>query len=202
MADTNENDTDALKMLADVKAMIARTRSTVVDRSSHFFLWGLLVIAACLWVYTSGRTDSGQGAWLPWAILMPLGAVTSCILIARDRRRSHVHTYAEHTYDGIWLATGLGAAVLVFGNLFFHYFPPEAIYVLVSVLAGVAVYASGHIMGLLSFRIGGVFWWCGAAAMMLLPVVYHPLIMAGAIIPGYLIPAVILKNHVRRTHRE
>jgi hypothetical protein len=44
-----------------------------------------------------------------------------------------------------------------------------------------------------SLKIGGLFWWGGAAAMMLIPLEYHPLVMAIVIIPGHVIPGFSLK---------
>lgn len=197
MEKAREQDPEALKMLAIAREMIARTRSTVVDRSASYFLWGALVFVACISSYILEQRDPGQDIWLPWAILMPLGGVVSVILMNRNQKRAHVQTYAEHTYDGVWLATGIAAAVIVFGNPILHYFPPRATYVLVSILAGIAVFSSGHIMGLLSFKLGGLSWWCGAVIMMLLPDKYHPLIMASAVIPGYIIPGYLLWRSVR-----
>lgn len=197
MENSAEQNSDPLAMLATAHEMIARTKSTVVDRSFYYFLWGLLVCLACLMTFVLGQRDPQQVAWLPWAILMPLGAIVSAIRLGKNRKHAHVQTYAEHTYDGVWLATGLGAAVIVLGNPIVRYFPPQAIYVLLSILIGIAVYSSGHIMELLSFKLGGLLWWCGAVVMMLLPDKVHPLIMAAVIIPGYIVPGYLLWRSVR-----
>ncbi len=197
MENSREQDSDAQKMLAIASEMIARTKSTVVDRSAFYFVWGALLFVACILTYILEQRDPGRDIWLPWAILMPIGGIISVILMGRHRNRAHVQTHSEHTYDGVWLATGIAAAVIVFGNPILHYFPPRATYVLISILAGIAVYSSGHIMGLLSFKMGGLSWWYGAVIMMLLPDKYYPLIMASIVIPGYLIPGYLLWRSVR-----
>ncbi len=202
MENSPEKSLNALKMLATANEMIARTKSTVVDRSSSYFVWGALLFIACISTYILEQRDPGRDIWLPWAILMPIGGVVSVIIMNRNRNRSHVQTYAEHTYDGVWLASGIAAAIIVIGNPILHYFPPRATYVLISILAGIAVYSSGHIMELLSFKLGGLSWWCGAVTMMLLPDKYHPLIMAGVVIPGYLIPGYLLWRSVRSVNAE
>lgn len=197
MENAREQDSDALKMLAIASDMIARTKSTVVDRSAYYLVWGALLFVACISTYILELRAPGREVWLPWAILMPIGGIVSGVLTIRHRNRAHVQTYAEHTYDGVWLATGIAAAVILFGNPIVHYFPPRATYVLISLLAGIAVYSSGHIMGLLSFKLGGLSWWCGAVIMMLLPDKYHPLIMASIVIPGYLVPGYLLWRSAR-----
>jgi hypothetical protein len=202
MENQNERETEALRILATAKEMIARTKFTVVDRSTFYFLWGALVFVASISSYILEQRDPGRDIWLPWAILMPFGGIVSGILMGRKRSRSHVQTYAEHTYDGVWLSTGLAAAIIVFGNPILHYFPPRATYVLISILAGLAVYSSGHIMGLVTFKLGGLSWWCGAVIMMIFPDKYHPLIMASVVLPGYLLPGYLLRRSVRSQHAE
>jgi len=133
---------------------------------------------------------------------MPLGAIISAIRLGRDRKRSRIRTHAEHSYDGVWLATGIWAAVITLGNPIFQYFPPQAIHVLISILVGIAVYSSGHIMGLLSFKIGALLWWSAAMIMMLVPDNFHSLIMAAAIIPGYILPGYLLRRSVRSMRTE
>ncbi len=202
MENPHDREAEALKMLATAKEMIARTKSTVVDRSAYYFLWGTLVFVACISTYLLEQRNPERDIWLPWAILMPLGGIVSGFLMGRSRHRTHVQTYAEHYYDGVWLATGLAAAIIVFGNPILHYFQPQAVYVLISLLTGTAVYSSGQIMGLLTFKLGGLCWWCGALVMMIFPNVSHPLIMACVIIPGYILPGYLLRRSVRSLRTE
>jgi hypothetical protein len=188
---------DAQQELQIVSEMIQRTKQTVVDRGAFFLLWGVLVSLACSVTFTLSELDHESLIWVPWAILMPIGAIISIFLQRKYTKQSRFTSYVEHSYDSIWLACGLAFFIMMAVNYITMFFPPKAIYPVISFIAGIGVFSSGRIMEWTSLSIGGLFLWGGAVTMMLVPFHYHPLIMSIVIIPGYIIPGSLLKRQLR-----
>lgn len=193
---------DVSQELQLVKEMIQRTKQTVVDRGAFFLLWGGLVFLACSVTFALTLLDHESWIWVPWATLMPIGAITSVVLMRSYSRRSNYTSYVEHAYDSVWLACGVAFFLVMFVNSITWSFPPETIYPLISLIAGIGVLASGRMMEWTSLTVGGLFLWAGAVIMMLVPMGYHPLIMAIALIPGYIIPGYLLKRQFSRQNQD
>lgn len=186
--------TDLNQELQLVKEMIQRTKQTVVDRGAFFLLWGALVSLACSVTFALTQLGHEPWIWIPWAILMPIGGIASMLLMRRYQERSKYTSFIEHSYDSVWLACGLAFFIMMSVNYITWFFPPKAVYPVVTLIAGIGTFASGRIMEWTSLRVGGLILWGGAVTMMLVPFHYHPLIMAIVIIPGYMIPGYLLKR--------
>jgi hypothetical protein len=194
--------TDANLELQLVKEMIQRTKQTVVNRGAFFLLWGGLVFLACLVTFALTQLELEPLIWVPWAILMPIGAIVSILLMRRYSKQSKYTSYVEHSYDSVWLACGIAFFIMMFVNSITSFFPPKAVYPIISFIVGIGVFASGGIMEWTSLRIGGLFLWGGAVTMMLVPFHYHTLIMSIVIIPGYMIPGYLLKRQFHAQSKE
>ena len=190
--------TEAQQELQLIKEMIEKTKQKVVDRGSFFLLWGVMIFLTCSATFALTQLDNSSLQWLPWAILIPIGMIVSIFFMKKEDRRSKYTSYAEHSYNSVWLASGLAFFIFLFVNPITHTFSLEAVYPLTSLVIGIATFASGAIMAWTSLRVGGLFWWGGAVVMMFVPSHFHPLIMAIVIIPGQLIPGYLLKRHFAR----
>jgi hypothetical protein len=195
--DSPKQTTDISCELQLITETIARTKQTVLDRGPFFLLWGILILLACSATFAFTQLGIESLNWLPWATLMPIGAVISVLLMRKHYWRSKYTSYVGHAYDSVWLAGGTAFLILMSMQYLTNFFPAQAIYPIISFIVGIAVFASGRIMEWVSLRVGGLFWWAGAATMMLLPFQYHPLIVAIAIIPGHIVPGYLLKRQFR-----
>jgi len=189
-----ESEASPERELKIVRAMIEKTRQGVVDRGSVFILWGVVVMLACGGTFWLESLERHAQTWLLWAILLPIGAIGSLFLMRRYTRRTRHKSFLEHAYNSIWLACGLAFFAFIFSNAISAFIAPDITYVIVSFLVGIAVFASGSILDWVSLRIGGAAWWLGGVVMMFVATNYHPLIMALAIIPGMLVPGLLLKR--------
>lgn len=194
--------TDVHQELQLVSEMIQRTKKTVVDRGAFFLLWGGLVFLACSVTFALTQLEHEPWIWVPWTVLMPAGAIVSIFLMRKYTKQSKYTSYVEHAYDSVWLACGLAFFTLMLVNYITWFFPPKTIYPVISFIIGIGVFASGRIMEWTSLRIGGLFWWGGAATMMLVPSEYHPLITAIIIVPGHIIPGYLLKRQFRAQSKD
>ena len=186
--------TDMHQELQLVTEMIQKTKQKVIDRGPFFLLWGGSVFLACSATFALTQLEQESWIWVPWAILMPIGAIVSMFLMWRYSKQSKYTSYVEHAYDSVWLACGLAFFIMMAVNYITMFFPPKAVYPVISLIAGIGVFASGRIMEWTSLRIGGLFLWGGAVTMMLVPFHYHPLVMSIVIIPGYMIPGYLLRR--------
>ena len=186
--------TDVTNELDTIKEMLEKTKRKAVDNGFLFLLWGWLAIAACLITYGIAFYWKPELSWLPWAVLMPIGAVITIIVSVKSQNNSKYTTYAEHAYGNVWFGCGLAFFIAGFVTPFSTVLNYTAIYIIISIIAGIGVFASGGILEWTLLRIGGLFWWAAAIIMMFTPFEYHPLIMGLVIIPGYLLPGYILKS--------
>ncbi len=190
----NRNRSEAIQELQLVNDMLQKTKQTVVDRGAFFLLWGGIVFFACSLVFALSKLGHESSEWLPWAILLPVGAILSMFLQRKYAKQTLRTTYIEHSYDSVWLACGIAFGILSFTNSIVSIIPPRADYPIVSFFVGIGLFASGGILEWTSLKIGGAVMWGGAVIMMLVPAQYHPLIMAIIIIPGYIVPGYLLKR--------
>ena len=195
----NESVANLQQELQVVKEMIQKTKQKAVDRGAFFLMWGSLVAIACFATFFLTELNQETLVWLPWATLMPIGMIISIFLMRRYSKKSKYTSYAESAYNSVWLACGIAFFIVVFMDSISPLFSTGAIYPVISLIAGIGIFASGGIMEWTSLKIGGLFWWAGAVTMMLVPTHYHPLIMAIVIIPGHLIPGYLLKRQFSRS---
>ncbi len=177
-----------------IKSMIERTRQNTVDRGAFFLLWGYLVFFANISTFICLTIHREEYVWIPWAVLMPLGAIVSIILVFRYRKNEQYKSYVEQASHSVWIACGIAFLIVGFIGPYSFKIDHTIINPMIALLAGIGVFASGGIMEWNPLRIGGLFLFAGVVFMLFTPANLHPLIMAIVIIPGYLVPGYMLKN--------
>lgn len=185
--------------VALIRSMLERTQQGVEENGFFFLLWGWLVFVSAALNYL-GWMIIGPKEWifLPWAILMPAGGIISAIVGARKKRETRVVTYTQDLLKYVLTAYLVSMFIVLFPGMWFWGW--EKTYPMLMVIYGIWLFISG---GALQFRwliAGGIFSWCCAVATFFVPSPHQLLMLALAVLCGYIIPGHLLRIRFRKQH--
>jgi hypothetical protein len=182
--------------LSIITSMIEATKKDLQDNGSWYLLWGWLVFIACAIHYSLMKVgyEHPYYAWM----LMPLGGVISVVKGIREEKKQRVKTFVDDFMRYILIAflVCLLMVLLNFGVL------QLATYPLLMMIYGVWLFVSG---GALLFRpllIGGIINWALAAIGFYVGFETQLLLLAAAVLFGYIIPGYMLRSRYNKASRE
>jgi hypothetical protein len=190
------NEKEALSV---IEQMIATARQDVKDNGFFFMLWGWLVLAGALTNYVMLVWMHSPYASLVWAILMPLGGIISFIAGMRERkeREKRVNTYLDEMMKYIVRAFVVSlfivCVMLPFNNQNWQVFFP-----VLMVLYGYALYIFGGVLRFRLLNIGGMINWLLASIAFFVTYDIQLLLLALAVLCGYIIPGHTLNSRFRK----
>ncbi|RKY55657.1 MAG: hypothetical protein DRP89_02870 [Candidatus Neomarinimicrobiota bacterium] len=182
-----------------IHQMIEKTKSDTAESGTELIMWGWLALAACVCLYALVFLGLPHLAWLPWAVLMPIGAIVQIVKEIKQRKRTRISTYTDHAISSLWLACGMSIFMVAFlavplGAVSYKFLTPA-----ISIIIGIAMFTSGQIVEWKLMKICGLVWWLSAVIMMLIHSHLHTGVFAISIILGYLVPGYILRrNYLRK----
>jgi hypothetical protein len=186
---------DELKL---IREMLEKTRRDTVGSGWDFILWGWLVFAASIFSYLLILRDQSVWTWLPWVVLIPIGAIVSGVRGYRTVRHNRVKTYTLQSLASLWQACGIAFLLVGFVAVPLRDLPVESLLPQIAIIAGIGTYVAGGILEWSSIRWGGLVWWIAAVIMMLLPWKLDYLVLAVTIFPGYLWPGYALRRKMHQ----
>lgn len=175
-----------------INRMINSARSEIQGESFYYLFWGWLVFIASLTHYLLLETGSQYGpfAW----ILMAVGGIYTAIKSARDNKKRKVKTYIEQfmKYTVIAFLIALTLSLVMMGKLQINCYP------VVMIVYGMFLFISGGALqhrplifgGLLNFVLAGFAFYTDFSTQLL--------ILAAAVLGGYIIPGYMLKSQENR----
>jgi hypothetical protein len=178
-----------------IHKMISTAKHDISENGFLYLLWGWLVLIASLCNYVLLAIVHYAHNYLPWAILMPIGGVISWIYGARMEKKAKVKTFVDEFMN----ISSIAFLVSLFITLF-AMGPaggPQAVYPFVLVLYGIWLFLSGGVLRFKPLMIGGVINWAAAVAAFYLTFEHQLLVLAGAVLLGYIIPGYMLKASYR-----
>jgi hypothetical protein len=172
-----------------IQDMIAAAKKDVKSDSFIFLLWGWLVFVASIsqfvmiLLHVEPRVTS-----LPW-LLMPLGGIIPAIYTMRRGKRNKTKTNVTESLKYTWIAFSAALLIIIFfnGMNFLQVLP------CIMVLYGMGLFLSGGALQFKPLIWGGVFCWICAIAGFEVQNIYQLLILAAAVLGGYIIPGYLLK---------
>jgi hypothetical protein len=175
-----------------IHEMISAAKNDVKADAFIFLLWGYLVFIASISHYFLAKmeVENSDAAWF----LMPLGAVITIIYSIRKNREARTKTHVSEFLKYIWIA--FGAAMFVI--MCFHSWGQGQILPLIMTLYGIGLFISGGALKFTPLIIGGIFCWICAIAGFKVEGLYQLLIIAAAVLGGYIIPGHLLKMNNKK----
>jgi hypothetical protein len=200
----DDSNFDEKQSLQIIQSMIHRVQGSVRDNGFYFMLWGWLVFIAAVSQYIMIYMGYGEPSGLVWAVLMPLGAVISIIRGRRDGKKEKVKTYTEEL---LYYALTSFIVSLFIVMLFVPMTASSAeegwvkAYPMIMMVYGCWLFISG---GAIKFRpliIGAVIDWACAIAGFFIHSYDIILLLAFAVLAGYIIPGHMLKAKYGREEK-
>lgn len=181
-----------------IKQMIEKTKADTAESGTNFIMSGWLVFAAALMTYMVVYLELAQWAWVPWAVLMPIGVIISAVSGVRQVKKVKVVSYTDQALSSLWQACGLSFVIVGFVAIPLKAISIQSLVPLIAIIAGIGTFATGGIIDWKLVRWGGVAWCIAAVIMMMSHWHYHTLILAVTIFPGYLVPGYALRREYRK----
>jgi len=172
-----------------IHKMISSAKRDFEDDSFHYLIWGWLVFLACATQFVLMKLNVSF-SYIGWMIFMPIGGIASMIYGYKQDKKQRVKSYIDEVmkYVLISFLVALGTVLVFMPKLGLMTYP------LVMLVYGTWLFTSG---GMIKFRpliIGGVLNWILGIFSAFLVFEYQLMILALAVLLGYIIPGHMLKN--------
>jgi hypothetical protein len=172
-----------------IQRMINTAKADIEDDSFHYLLWGWLVFAACAINYFLLEI-SFEMNWIGWAVLMPLGGIASSIYGHKQVKKQKAQSYVHELMKYVLIAF----MVSLFFVLFFMNKLGLATYPLIMITYGVWLFISGGALKFKPIIYGGIINWILAVVAIFVTFKMQLIILALAVLLGYIIPGYMLRN--------
>ena len=176
-----------------ISRMIRTAQHDIKDDSFYYLIWGWLVFIASLSNFILMNAEV-EMSFLPWAILMPLGGIITGIYSYKHERHQKVKTYIDDVTKYVLIAF----LVSLFTVLMFMSKLGLATYPMVMMVYGIWLFISGGALKFKPLIIGGVVNWALGITAFFVNFEIQLLILAFAVLLGYIIPGHMLKNKYRK----
>ncbi len=192
-----EKKTTYEESLNTIHRMITTAKENLEDDSFYFLLWGWLVFAACTIHYIL-LFFAPQIQGIGWVVLMPLGAVISMFYGYKQDKKQRTQSYIDDVMKYVMISFLVSLCVV----LFFQGKLGLATYPMVMLVYGMWLFVSG---GALKFRpmiAGGIINWILGIVSFFFPFEQQLMILALAVLLGYIIPGHMLKNKFKKLNSQ
>ena len=187
-----EKEFNEQESLSIIQQMIDKVKSDIDDDSFYNLFWGWLVFIASISNFILLKMEY-EYSFLPW-LLMPLGAIVTGVYSYKHKRNKRVRTYIDDFLRYVLIAF-LVSLMMV---LFFQSKLEFSTYPMVMMVYGIWLFISGGVIRFRPLMIGGIINWILAIAAFFVSFEIQLLLLALAVVSGYIIPGYLLKAFYKR----
>lgn len=198
MNSSSFNEQDALGL---IEQMITRAQRKINDNGMYWLLWGVLVFISSLTDYVLLTRMNHELHSLVWAILMPLGGVISFVMGLRESKKKKLEakTYVDELMGYVVTAFSISLLIICLimpmtGTNWKSFFP------VIMVLYALVTYISGGILQSKPLRLGSFVNWGCAIAAFFFAYDIQLLLLALAVLGGFIIPGILQNKAYRQAH--
>ncbi len=179
---------DSLKL---IESMINKAQNKFTENGTLYLLWGWVVFACSLAQYFLDKIVGYQAAGSVWAITI-LVVIYQIIYLSKKQKSEQVRTYTDEIIGFVWMTfgicMGLITVIVSIKNAW------AVIYPVIFLFYGIPTFLSGSIMRFTPLKIGGICCWILSFVALFIQsteiiLLFIPAVLAGWIIPGYLLRA-------------
>lgn len=186
MKTENEN-LSASQSLDIITQMIHQAQGNVRGSSFHFLLWGWVVAAANLGMFTLIQLEYSR-PYIVWLITIPAW-ITSMYFGYKQGRAERMVTHIDRIAMWMWIIYGVSIFTLVFfGKAINWNLNP-----VILLMTVVPTFVSGVVIRFKPLILGGISIWFFSIVCFLVDMQYQFLVGALAVTIGYLIPGYLLR---------
>lgn len=171
-----------------ISNMIQSVKSDFEDDSFYYLIWGWLVFLAATtnFILLKMNIEYAPMVWL----LMPLGGIITVLYSRKSNKNKKAKSYVDQFINH----TSTAFLVSLFVVLFSMQHLQESTYPMILLLYGIFLYICGSAIEFNPLRIGGIINWFAALLAFNVTFEYQLLILAAAVLGGYIIPGYLLKR--------
>ncbi|MEO8146253.1 MAG: hypothetical protein ABI723_01385 [Bacteroidia bacterium] len=173
-----------------IQQMIQSVQHEIHDSSFHYLLWGWLVFIASMLQFVVIKTGFDLPPYVGWMVLMPLGGIVATVYGRKMEKQKRVKTYLDEFLRYVIWAFLISLFIVLFfmGQLREHCYP------MIMVVYAIWLFISGSAIRFTPIKIGGIINWALAiVALFFTDLETQSLILAAAVLLGYIIPGHMLK---------
>jgi hypothetical protein len=187
------------KSLEIIQQMINQAKSNISDNGLGWLLWGSMIIAASVSTYIFIEVDAEQ-IFLGWNIF----GIITIVLLTYDvfkPKRKKVRTYIDDLLRLVDIAFIISLFIIIFSiNVAVS---PNSGFGFFLMIFGFLMLIKGGAVKSKALMTGAAVNWLGAIAIFInKEFKYDMLIMAGAVLIGYIIPGLLLWQQYKKTSNQ
>jgi MFS family permease len=186
--------------LSVIDQMIASAKREVKDNGFYFMLWGWLVFISAIidYVLVTGLYKPWQDYHaVVWGIFMPLGGLISIIGGIREKKKApQVKTYIDELMSYVLRAFGISIFIVCFFMPFTANWP--AFYPVMLLVYAIWLYIAGGALRFKPLIYGGYANWLFSIGAFFCTYDKQLILLALAVLIGYIIPGHMLKSHYNK----
>jgi len=176
-----------------IQRMLLTVKNDLEDDSFYFLLWGWLVFVASLAQYILMNMEYDK-PYIGWMILMPAGGLFSFLYGRKQNKNKKVKTYIDELMGYVLIAF----LVSLFMVLFFQGMLKLNCYPMVMMVYGIWLFISGGAIKFKPLIAGGIINWVLCIAAFFVSFEVQLLLLALAVLLGYIIPGHMLKSKYQK----
>lgn len=177
-----------------IQTMIDKTRTSVADKSYYFLLWGWAVFIGAVLQFTLFVIVRSPLHPLAWNIMF-VGFIFSIVHRAKGKT-ARVKTYVDEGLTNIWLCITIVQVLVAF--TFFRLGGWEYCYTAFILLYSIGSFLTGRLLRFGPLVWGAIACWAMAIVTTFINVETRMLVLAAAILLGYIIPGHLLRRDYKK----
>ncbi len=190
--ETQMTDRESMQLIT---SMINKAKNRVNETGTMYLLWGWFILGCCIVHFVGIYFFNNSKIYYIWYTTWLLLLYQFFYLRKRKKDRK-VRTYTEEINGFVWIAYFICTVLLIFIAIQFKKY--ELINPMILVLYGMPTFLSGIILKFKPLVIGGAICWLLALVSPFININYHVLLIAAAIISGWIIPGYLLKRKFKK----
>lgn len=191
---SNEEQLSETESLDIIQKMISTVKSEMEDDSFYYLLWGWLVLIASIIQYVLIKMEVGWN-YIGWLILMPLGGLITTIYSYRQEKKKRFRTYIDEMMKYVLISFLVSLLIVLFSQSILQL----NTYPMVLMIYGMWLFVSGAAIKFKPLIIGGIINWILCIVSLFYVFEVQLLLLASAVLLGYIIPGHLLKNKFLKT---
>jgi|SRR6185312_4621316 len=188
--ENNSEDFSPEQSLRVIQTMIDKTKVSVADNSFYFLLWGWLVFTGALLQYILVVFVHSMANGAAWTVMF-IGFIVSIVRRAKHKARP-VKTYVDEGLVNIWLVVTIVQVLISF--VFFKWEAWQYCYAFFILLYSIGGFLTGRLLRFPPLIWGAITCWALAILTTYVDVTTNMLVMAAAVLLGYIIPGYLLRR--------
>jgi len=190
--ETNMTEAESIQLIG---SMINKVKNRFNERGYLYLLWGWVVLICCITQFIATYFFKSGHSYYIWFLTWIL-LIYQVFFLRKKRKSRTVRTYTDDINQFVWITFFICGMLLVFILIQFKAY--EVINPAILVMYGMPTFLSGIILKFKPLLIGGIFCWLFAAISPFIDFEFQVLLIASAIVSGWIIPGYLLRQKFKK----